>query len=104
MTRKRFAIEVPAYIYEALVKKKDQLGMLTWESFFAYLLKLVDQELEKRVKQLLCNELRRTRLSLPDWGIILYGELKDPDAVAKALGYLKQDPSTGLYVVNTEKC
>jgi len=107
--KKYVSIDIPEETYAKLVEAKKRLGARTWADFFDQLLKkydaCVELELEARVRQVVCNDLRQARASLAGWARLFASRLGDLLMMQKAFEYLKPDPAKpDDYVVDLDKC
>ena len=101
------SIGLSRHVKKKLEVLRRQLGAEDWDEFFEKIIKMYEewykQTVEHEVKQTLCNDFKETQASLSAWGRLLASRLRDPDKIAAALKYLKQDPS-GEYTVDESKC
>ena len=100
-------IGIPRDLKAKLDELRRRLGARDWVEFFEKVIEIYNEwrelSIEREVKQVLCNDLSESKATLAAWGKLLASRLRDPDKIAVALRYLKQDPS-GEYTVDREQC
>ena len=106
-TSRYTSIGLSRHVKNKLDELRRQLGAEDWDEFFEKIIEIYNEwrelSIEREVKQVLCNDLSESKATLAAWGRLLASRLRDPDKIAAALKYLKQDPS-GEYTVDESKC